>query len=75
MERELEKEWEVWAEGYAATRERGGAVLLGVATAKTFKEACAKIKLSEPQCLDLEHLTYWACKLYDNKHEAQKAFG
>lgn len=34
------KEYEVWAEGYAATGERSGATLQGTAFARNFAQAC-----------------------------------
>lgn len=71
------RDWEVWAEGYAATGESGGATLLGHAIARTFREACDKVagELSDPKLYNSKQLTYWGCRLYDNEADARKAFG
>ena len=73
----VEREFEVWSEGFAATGERGGAHLLGTASAYTFREACSKVAetLSDPGLYDSESLTYWACKLFDNVADARRSFG
>jgi hypothetical protein len=69
--------YEVWAEGYVATGESGGATLLGRAEAETFAEACALVAktLSQPDLFDPDRLTYWSCKLFDNRHDAQRSYG
>lgn len=46
----------------------------GVVWAKTFKEACDKYFKDDP-LYDAKNLTYWGCKLFNNEHDARKAFG
>jgi hypothetical protein len=72
--------YSVWAEGYAATGERGGAQLLGRADGATFREACVNLFKSKHELqggayFDAANLTYWGCQLYDNETSARKAFG
>jgi hypothetical protein len=71
------KTFDIWAEGFRATGESGGATYFGTAEAPTFKDAC--ILLFEGRTdrvyFDADRLTYWGCKLFDNETDAQKAFG
>jgi hypothetical protein len=69
-----EKEWEIWAEGFAATGESGTAQLMGRVKAKTFKEAC-RIRFKDDRLFNEESLTHWGCRLFDNEVSARKSFG
>lgn len=69
--------FEIWEEGYAATGNSGGAVCLGTFEGETFAKACkAQNKTRrDPSLFDEARLTYWGCRLFDNKEEAQRSFG
>jgi hypothetical protein len=74
------REYEVWCEGYAANSERGCAHRIGVVAAESFPEACDRLCSSaEFQKghgeYDPKNLTVWGCNLFDNRHDAQRAFG
>lgn len=72
------KIYDIWAEGYACTGNSAGATLLGSACAETFQEACDKYAAYDEsfrKYYDSENLTFWGCKLYDNRHDAQLMFG
>jgi len=72
------KVYDIWAEGYACTGESGGATLVGRVCAETFQEACNKYATDNEgfkRLYDPERLTYWGCKLFDNRHDAQESFG
>lgn len=76
-----ERSWqtyEIWVEGFAATGEHGTAYIMGQEAGPTFKAACITFfeknpKLSED--FDPKHLSYWACRLFDNERDARKMFG
>jgi len=67
--------YNIWSEGYSATGNHSGAILLkGDVIASSFREACTTAFSSDPY-FNKESLTYWACKLYDNEYEARSSFG
>jgi len=75
---DLEKEYEIWSEGYACTGESGGATLHGRAFGKSFKDAIARFAQTHPDFasqLNKSKTAYWGCTLYANEKEARKAFG
>lgn len=79
------KKFQVWAEGYAATGERGTAQHLVKEgetdtewPGRTFHEAC--INALRTLKWDMKHYdnnrnTYWACRFFDNEKDARKSFG
>lgn len=72
------KDWEVWTEGYAATGERGYAVLHGTYQAHTFKEAVEQWldeDIRRWKDYNPERMTFWGCKLYNNEKDARAFFG
>lgn len=79
-------EFSIWSEGYRATGESGGATFHGTYEGDTFRDAVKAWAESLPrekdaagyvprELVDLDELTYWACRLFDNEAEARKAFG
>ncbi len=72
-------EHEIWSEGYAATGERAGAQYHGTFAAETFREAVtmwkSTIQPSSAAVVDLDELTFWGCRLFDNEVQARKSFG
>lgn len=72
------KTFDIWAEGYAATGNRSGATLMGSARGENFKGACDAYAAMNPRFAayyDPERLTHWGCRLFNNEHDARKAFG
>lgn len=72
--------FEIWTEGYMSTGNSGQAYLIGWCNGKNFRDAVERfVKYSAPDThikyFDLKKLTYWGCRLYDNEHDARKAFG
>lgn len=69
--------FEVWSEGYAATRDRAEAKFWGIFKGKTFAEACQDCFKGEEhkEHFDPDNLTYWACRLFNNEDDARKHFG
>lgn len=67
-------EYEIWAEGYAATGEHGTARLLGKAIAVDFKSACRALLADNPS-YNAERNSYWCCRLFPTETEARKSFG
>lgn len=67
-------EFEVWSEGYVITGNSGQAHMMGKIKANSFQEACDKLLLND-KYYNSERLSYWGCKLYDNRADASKSFG
>lgn len=72
-----DSEYEVWVEGYAATGERGSAWRLGKYKADGFRNAviAAVLEHGLESEFDLERMTYWGCRFFDNEADARKAYG
>ena len=75
------RQFQVWAEGYAATGEYAPATLRGVYEAETFDDAVRQHIKTTPEEAhfyrqhDDGHWSYWACRLYDNESDARKFLG
>jgi len=85
------KEFEIWSEGYAATGERGFAMLHGKFPGETFDDAVEYAnehanlgaeKVTRERYRSDEHYKdrrsnwhIWACMLFDNEADARKSFG
>lgn len=74
------KKFEVWSEGYAATGESGDAVFHGNFEGETFRDAVISFKnsLTNPHsisCIDIDRMTFWGCRFFDNEIDARKSFG
>lgn len=72
------RSFEVWVEGYRATGEHARAELWGTASAHSFREAVAivyAVKGADPSYLDLDRLSSWGCRFFDNEADARKSFG
>lgn len=75
--------WKIYAEGYIATGEGGGATYLGTGYGDTFDEACAWFKkygeISDPKLMSKgnggKKWYFWGCELFDNLHDAQRRYG
>jgi hypothetical protein len=72
--------FQLWIEGYMATGESGKAQYLGEFEAETLKDAVIAYKntLTDPysiKCVNIERLSYWGCKFYDNESDARKSYG
>jgi hypothetical protein len=76
----MEKEFEIWTEGFVATGESSRASFLGKFKGETFKDAVISWKntLTDKhsiQCVDIERMSYWGCRFFDNESDARKSFG
>lgn len=74
------KRYQVWIEGYQATGQSTKATYHGEYEGQDFKEAVTAFKDSltdehSRQCVDLNRMTFWGCKFFDNESDARKAFG
>lgn len=71
--------FEVWIEGYSVQGNIGKAQFFGEFEGETFKDAVLKYysTLSEEDrvLVDLETLTFWGCRFFDNEKDARKSFG
>ena len=74
------KRFQIWTEGYSATGESSGAHFHGEFEGESFHDAVTAYRDSlanEPSrnCIDLERLTFWGCRFFDNEDDARKSFG
>lgn len=77
-DRNSDRKWKIWEEGYAVTGGYGKAHCLGTVLASTFKEACIKYAALNPdwaKSFRIDDLTNWGCRLYDNSEDARRTFG
>lgn len=80
MESEIymnDREYNIWTEGYSCMEGSEKASLLGIEKASSFEQACEQYinKNLKIELFNLENLTYWGCRLYDNENDARKEFG
>ncbi len=71
-------QYDIWAEGYICTGQTSRATLLANVEADSFKEAVLRYKnnyASQAELVNVEALTYWGCRLFDNEAEARESFG
>ena len=67
--------YDVWAEGYNATSNRGRARLMGnQIEADSFREAC-DFALKDSKFFDKAKLSFWGCRLFETEEEARESFG
>lgn len=73
------KEWEVWTEGFMVTGNTEVAQFHGKFKGRNFREAVLQYKNSvskETQSfIDLDRMSYWGCRFFDNERDARKSFG
>ncbi len=67
-------------EGYAATGQRHGAHCYGEWEGNTFRDAIKAFRDSltdkySRDCIDLERMTFWSCRFFDNETDARNSFG
>ena len=66
--------YSVWMEGYTATGDYAPAHLVGNTIADSFKEACFNLLKDDPY-FNVEDISVWGCKLFDNEVDARVGFG
>ena len=72
----MEKEYDIWCEGYVTTGQSSQAIHFGTIHGSTFKEACSRMFiLDQSGYYNEDSLTYWGCKLFDNESDARNSFG
>jgi hypothetical protein len=72
------KTWQIWSEGYSVTGQAAEAHMHGAVEAETFEDACRAIAKRDgefAQYFDLQKMTFWGCRLFDNEADARKSFG
>lgn len=74
------KTYQVWSEGYCCTGESAGAKFHGEFEGETFRDAVIKWKETlkdeySRSCVNVDRLTLWGCRLFDNEIDARKNFG
>lgn len=71
------KKFEIWCEGYISSGNRGRANCFGSEEANNFKDACISFfaKREDNNYFDIDKMTYWGCRLFDNEIDARKSFG
>jgi len=78
-EKEPIKTFQVWSEGYSTTGQYSDATFHGEFSGKTFREAVEKFKLTcsreAQRTIDLDRMTYWGSKFFNNEQDARKRFG
>ena len=70
---------DLWAEGYVANGNQSSAIFYGKYNAQSLSEAVLQFKeqLNEQDqsLIDLDSLTFWGCRFFDNENDARKIFG
>lgn len=72
------KLWQIWSEGFAVTGNEGTAHYHGTEGAETFADACARLAARDAEFgkyFDLQRLSFWGCRLFDNEAQARERFG
>lgn len=72
------REFEIWAEGFQATGQSGGATLMGKGVGVDFRSAChdlARENREFSKYFNSKTLSYWGCKLFSTEAAARKNFG
>jgi len=72
--------FEVWTEGYSVTGNSSKANFHGRFKGETFRDAVIAFKESvtdeySRKCIDVDRMTFWGCRFFDNQAEASKSFG
>lgn len=73
--------YDVWMEGYLATGDRAQATFLGNFEGRNWPEVCRKALVHNGMRdlslynENLDGVSYWGCRLYDNEAAARKHFG
>lgn len=78
MDDDTARRYSIWAEGYQATGESGGATLFGFCYGADFKDACIRYFAKEArhaQYFNPDRMTYWGCRLFDNSNDARRSYG
>lgn len=70
----------IWSEGYQANGDSGTATYHGEAQGSDFKDAVKNYVASgaDPEFnryVNLERMTHWGCRLFDNFQDAEASFG
>ena len=74
------RSFEVWSEGYRATGDSSPAKMHGVFIGNTFKEAVEAFRESladqrDRDCINLERMTFWGCRFFEDEQSARAMFG
>jgi len=74
------KSFEVWSEGYSIQGGNSGASFHGIFEGYEFRDAVIAYRDTVEDkysydCIDIDRLTNWGCKFYDNAKDACESFG
>lgn len=73
------KNWDIWSEGYVISGNESQADFFGTFPGDTFNDAVMAFKHStsgrDADLINVEKMTYWGCRLFDNEIDARKSFG
>ena len=70
----------LWSEGFESTGQTGGAMFHGVFTAVDLRDAVKQFRETitddrSKKCVDVDRLTFWGCRFFDNEVDARRNFG
>ena len=66
---------QLWMEGYSISGNDSKATSLGEYEAETLKRAAEMHAKASGSQVNLNDLTIWGCRLFDNEKDARKSFG
>lgn len=74
------KLWSLWTEGYVVTGNNNGATFHGSWEGETFEDAVRNFQNSiederSRDLVDLERMSWWGCRFFDNERDARLSFG
>lgn len=72
------RDFDIWCEGYVATGQSSGAMLLGHAKGEDLKQACINFAKQDKEFAGYfseDRMTYWGCRIFDNGSDARRSFG
>lgn len=72
--------YEIWTEGYITNGNRSDATYHGTFSGESFKSAIEAFRNSLTDqysivCIDINSLTFWGCRFFDNEQDARKLYG
>lgn len=70
----------LWVEGYSISGNRSDASFCGKYDVDTLQEAVIEYKSTvtdqrSRDLIDVNKLTYWGCRFFDNEDDARRSFG
>lgn len=74
------KKYQIWVEGYRGNVNSGNAEFMGSFYGRSLKDAVSNwadyiTDENLKKCIDVEKLTFWKSRIFDNQEQAIKSFG